>query len=462
MGGAIRSGKTQGIGRLFVETAIWQPSTYLVARLTYRELEDSTKKALLHGDGSVAALIPAELIDQYRASDNLVRLKTGSEILFRSLDEPGKLLNLTLGGVFVDQLEELDPGDAGERIFDTLLGRLSDPRGPRKLAAVANPASTMHWAYRRLVNEATRDASARYIHVSMQDNEDNLPPDYVAAMMATRTTRPFWFRSYVQGEWGAFEGAAFTEIDPTVHVVEPFGIPATWERFESMDHGANNPTCWLLWAADYDGNVVIADEYYSPGLVSKHAPEILRRRRDWWEVHGESNTCWADPSIFARHGMSDRWGRPASIASEYGDFDIGLSQANNDRKAGYHRLCELLHVEPGRHAPSWAACPSGAGGAPRMYVFSPCKHLIEQLKSAPVAGVDAGEVVDPKWATSHGHAIDAARYGAMSRPSPSDEPGRNPTLEDPRAEALRQSYLHECELDEIRDFDAWEDSLYGY
>jgi hypothetical protein len=51
-------------------------------------------------------------------------LKTGSEILFRSLDEPAKLLNLTLGGVFADQIEELDPGDAGERIFDTLLGRL--------------------------------------------------------------------------------------------------------------------------------------------------------------------------------------------------------------------------------------------------------------------------------------------------------------------------------------------------
>jgi hypothetical protein len=131
IGGAIRSGKTQAAGRMLVENAVEQPSTYLVARLTYRELEDSTKKALLYGDGSVAALIPAELIDQYRASDNLVRLKTGSEILFRSLDEPGKLLNLTLGGVFVDQIEELDLGEAGERIFDSSLAayRIRGGRG---------------------------------------------------------------------------------------------------------------------------------------------------------------------------------------------------------------------------------------------------------------------------------------------------------------------------------------------
>jgi hypothetical protein len=29
-----------------------------------------------------------------------------------------KILNLSLAGVLVDQIEELDPGDAGERVFD--------------------------------------------------------------------------------------------------------------------------------------------------------------------------------------------------------------------------------------------------------------------------------------------------------------------------------------------------------
>ena len=115
-GGAIRSGKTQAAGRLLVATAVEQPAPYLVARLPYRELEDSTKKAMLHGDGSLPPLIPPELVAQYRASDNLVHLKNGAVILFRSLDEPAKLLNLTLVGVLVDQIEELDGGDAGERL----------------------------------------------------------------------------------------------------------------------------------------------------------------------------------------------------------------------------------------------------------------------------------------------------------------------------------------------------------
>ena len=101
-------------------------------------------------------------------------------------------------------------------------------------------------------------------------------------------------------------------------------------------------------------------------------------------------------------------------------------------------------------------------GAPRLYIFTTCTHLIAQLKSAAVAedGINAGEVVDPKWASAHGHAVDAARYGAMSRPSPSEEPQPSPQLEDERAEALRQWYQREREEQEAREVEEYEHSLY--
>ena len=450
--GAIRSGKTQAGARILLEWAVEQPATYLVARSTYRSLKDSTEKALLFGDGGLPPLIPPELVDRYRASDEQVRLGSGGEILFRSLEEGqiSKILNLSLAGILVDQIEELDPGDAGERVFDALLGRLSDPRGPRKLLAVANPAGLVSWQYRRLIDESTRDPGVGRVHFRLADNAENLPADYVQAMESTRRTRPHWYASFIDGRWGAFEGQAFEEFDPAVHVVEPFEIPQAWERFESMDHGAHNPTAWLFWTVDYDGNLVVLDEYYSPGLVSKHAPEILRRRDDGWQADQWSNTCWADPSIFARHGLTDRLGRPASIATEYADHGIGLSPANNDRKAGFLRLCELLHSDEDRVPPPWAN-PDGHG-APRLYVVSTCRHLIAQFRSAPLAaeGPDAGEAIDPKWATAYGHAIDAARYGALSRPFPSDEP---PPVADERREALRRSF--EAEQEEA-EADEWE------
>jgi phage terminase large subunit len=449
IGGAIRSGKTQAAGRLIVESAVARPCTYLVGRATYRELKDSTQKAMLFGDGNMAPLVPPELVGQYRASDEVVRLKTGAELLFRSLEETniGKLLNLTLGGVFIDQVEELDDGDAGERILDTLLGRLNDPRGPRKLLCVANPAGLTHWVYRRLVDNPTRDRDAAYLHVTLHDNAANLPPDYVAAMEATRLTRPAWHGTYVEGLWGRFEGAAFEEFSETIHVVKPFPIPEHWERFESLDHGANHPTHVLAWAADEDGNIVIFGEYASPGLVSKHAAEIHERRKRW-----QTERCWADPSVFAHHGMEmPRRGVPASIATEYAEHGIYLIRANHDRQAGYSRLLELLHVEPGRIAPPWAQVRDGVDGAPRLYVSSLCREVIRQLKSAPIAvdGMDAGEAVDKKWEGEHGHGVASLRYGAMSRPSPSAGLPE-PESVDPRA-ARAAERLKRIEEREARD-----------
>jgi phage terminase large subunit len=440
IGGAIRSGKTQAAGRLIVETAVEQPATYLVARSTYRELEDSTKKALLHGDGSMPPLINPELIETYRASDNVVRLKTGAEILFRSLEEAqvGKLLNLTLGGVFIDQIEELDDGEAGERIFDTLLGRLSDPRAPRKLLAVANPKGVTHWVHRRLVDPETRDSKARYVHVTLRDNAANLPGDYVAEMYATKKTRPAWYRSFVLGEWGAFEGAAFNEFEEDVHVIEPFVIPAEWAVFQSLDHGYNHPTAVLTWVDDGDGNFILGDEYVSPGLVSKHAARLIRDHNEL----GATPEIFADPSVFASQGLeADRPGMKAPVASEYASQGIRLLEANNDRVAGYGRLLELLHVEPGRIAPPYASIRETAGGAPRLFIFSSCTELIRQLKSAPVAsdGSDPGEAVDRKWESEHGHCVAALRYGALA------QAGYN-SLENRRRRAQTAAHADELRL----------------
>jgi hypothetical protein len=446
--GAIRSGKTQAAARIMLEWAVEQPATYLVARASYRSLKDSTEKALLFGDGGLPPLIPPELVDRYRASDELVKLRSGGEILFRSLEEAqvSKILNLSLAGILVDQIEELDPGDPGERVFDTLLGRLSDPRGPRKLLAVANPAGLACWQFRRLIDERTRGQGVRRVHFTLADNLANLPGDFVASMEATRLSRPTWHASFVEGRWGVFEGQAFAEFSEQVHVVEPFPVPGHWERFESMDHGAASPTAWHAWAVDEDGNLLVIGEHYQANmLVSEHAQTVLALRK-CWHPPGTDPPVWADPSTGATLGLA-KLGEPASVRTEYADHGIGLAGANNDRAAGYTRLLELIHLEPGRVAPPWASVPPSVGGSPRLYLFRSCRQLVRQFQSAPVAveGIGAGVTVDPKWESAHGHAVASARYGAMSRPSPSEEPP--PPLEDERAEALRRSFEAEREQD---------------
>jgi hypothetical protein len=162
---------------------------------------------------------------------------------------------------------------------------------------------------------------------------------------------------------------------------------------------------------------------------------------------------WADPLTGAKYGLANRLGDPASVRTEYAEHGIGLTGATNDREAGYLRLLELLHVEPGRIPPPWAQVPGDVGGAPRLFVSRRCKHLIAQLKSAPVAldGAHAKEAVDGKWESDHGHAIAAARYGAMSRPSPSEEPNVRPN-ETERQRVMREA--DEAELEE-QEWSQW-------
>jgi PBSX family phage terminase large subunit len=488
--GAIRSGKTQAGGRLFLETALERPATYLVARSTYRSLKDSTQKALLFGDGSLPPLIPPEVVDKYEISNERVVLKTGAEILFRSLEEGqiGKLLNLTLAGILIDQIEELDDGEAGERMFDTLLGRLSDPRGLRKLLAIANPAGLTSWQYRRLIDESTRDRSVHRVHFTLRDNAQNLPADYVSQMEETRTTRPSWYRSFILGEWGAFSGQAFPEFDDAVHVVDAFDVPRDWTRWESLDHGVNHDTAWLAWAIDEDGNHIVYDEYVSPGLVSQHAAAIKSRREQWYGEMSQALTtdeswigardtgplagftgwgapregmagtgvvCYADPSIRNRTGGQTRFGEPASVLTEYQENGLHFALGNNNRAAGYARLLELLHIEPGRIPPAWASVPDDVGGAPRLFVVgSRCPNTVAQTKSAPIAtdGMDVGEAIDGKWESEHGHNMASARYGAMARVAATTLTEKPPeTGEELRAARLREIGRDLDDHDDVRE-----------
>ena len=447
--GSIRGGKTQAACYQIFKWALTHGGTYLIARATYPELRDSTRKVFLQGDGGMPPTCPPELVESFNKVENVLLVKRPGgqppgEIIFRAIQEHGlgKVRNITLAGVFIDQLEELDEGAAGEELYQELVGRLSDPAGPRKLLAAANPGTTTHWAYRRFVNAASREPQTRTVHVELADNAPWLPESYVVAMERTRETRPHWYRSRVRGEWGSFEGAAFEEFDERVHVVAPFAIPRHWDRFECMDFGSANPTAWYPVAVDYDGNLVVFDEYYSPGLVSEHAGAIRARREWWWATDDDDKpvraNCHADPTIANKLGNSNNRGSELSIEFEFQQNGFSFVHANNNRRAGYMRVSELLHPEDGRPAPIWASHLLKQGPTPRLFIFNSCTHLVDQLKSAPLKseGQDALEVVGPEWESRHGHGVAALRYGCLSRPRPTPAEAEVKKLS-PRAEFLQ-------------------------
>lgn len=313
---------------------------------------------------------------------------------------------------------------------------------PLRIRSTSNPGGIGHgWVKKRLIKPSSRVAGSLFIPAKIDDNPTIKREQYVSQLSHLGAELR---AQLLDGDWDVFEGMAFPDFDEETHVVQPFEIPADWRRLESMDFGVAHPSCVLAWASDYDGNLVVFDEFYANGLVSGQAAELLKRREWWWPVsEGKkpSPVTYADPSMWARTGGTTSWGEPASDVTEFREHGVGgFVKANNDRMAGRVRLLELMRPDPSRWFPKWHP-RYGEQGSPRLFVVgSRCPELVAQLKVAPLLGMDAaqtgaGEIIDPGWESRDGHATAAARYGAISWPSPSKEAEQ--PLDDPRAELMR-------------------------
>lgn len=394
--GAIRSGKTQAACKMIASWA-WQHGgpnwRFVIMRRTYRELEDSTKAAFLRGDGKMPPACPPGLIRRYVAKDEMVILQNGAEILFRSAENPAdtedKLRNVTLAGFFIDQVEELT-GDAYFQMYETLLSRCSDPRGPRKALLVANPGPEDHWVHRRFVDEQTREPWTKRVHVALTENEWNLPQPYVRAMRRRERTNPTWYKRFVLGEWGAFGGKRFACWDEKVHVVSPYPIQPGWEIVQGIDYGWAHPTAAVWCAIDFDGGWhVVAEHVESQRPISWHA----RRMRELEETIGLSpSSRWLDPSTWARRTEYE------SPAMEFADYGIECGRAQNDRLGGWNRIEEMLTRRM-------------EDELPQLRIFNTCTKLIKELPNLKIKeGTD-----DVDKDLGNDDASDALRYAIMSR-----------------------------------------------
>lgn len=395
---------------------------------------DDARDIMIEGESGILAVCPPWERPTYQPSKRRLDWPNGAKSLIFTADEPERLRGKQHEWLWADEVAAWRYPDAWDQ---AMLGlRLGD--NPRAVVTTT-PKPTP------LIRELIASSYTAVTRGSTYDNVENLAPAFADEIIrkyeGTRLGR-----QELMGELLEDEGLAY-RFSETIHVVDPFEIPAGWERFESMDYGRamSSASAWLVYAVDYDGNIVVFDELYEPGLPSQIAPLVKQRRNRWHPEGTESHVrpiCWADPAVFNPGQTANQWGAPAVVKDEFSDHGIMLSKApSNDRRAGYIRVSELLKLDETRTPPGYAKL---AAASPRLFVMSHCTHLIEQLKEAPLEEADPGplqgpwpgEAVAGKWESAHGHAHAALRYGLMTRPSPSKEPDR--PLDDPRAEMLRQ------------------------
>ena len=445
--GSIRAGKSQAAAKKQVRWAWEYPgTTHLVVRRTYPQLRDSTWPLFKSGDGGMPAAIPDELIAQTKIGDWEIHLKNRSKLIFRSADDPQEAMknvrNVTLASIFVDQIEEFDR-DADPELYETWLSRLSDPRGPRKLIAVANPGPTTHFAYKRFHPDSDeREPQTRFINVTIYDNfppvfpQTKLPLSYLRRQERRGERDPMWFKRFCLGEWGAFGGKRFRTWNPDRHLIAPFPVPQSWDVFAGIDYGWHDDTVELLLAIDHGGRYYAVGEYTAnQSSVRSLAAGIKAMEAD---AGAPPSDRWLAPDAWATRSEEP------SIAAQFNDEEVGdleCGPARTDRLSGWDRIDDLLTEEvPGD--PHTAGDEEGSR-VPRLRFFR--GRVSQIVRELPNAKIKEGTNDIEKQAD---HALDALRYGINARPPTPLEP-EDDIESDPREAYARKRIREATEDDEI-------------
>lgn len=410
--GGFGSGKTLCGGFRALLAALEHPGTVgLVARQTSGALAGNTQKVLLEGDDK-PPIIPAALIaERSEKHGTSIRLHNGSEILFRSFQDwnEKKLLGPNYGFVYIDEVTECT-----EKVWLAFLSRLRHPAGPEQAWGTTNPDGH-DWVWRRFAPDSGQaETDSLLVHAPSEENK-HLSPSYVSWL---RSQPKEWQKRFVDASFDTASGQIWDEWNRLAHVVEgPVQLGYDWRRFESLDHGRRNPTAVLWFAVDPEGNLIVEDGYYQPGLVSQHATAIKTTRGN-----RKYPPIVSDPSVF------DRGFDGQCVADEYTKHGLALMGGANDVAAGLDCVSEWLTRRAGEEFPAWHPFAGTLGpdgqGAPRLYVLDvpgtlDLRREIPDYRWRDLSPTQEEKVDQPEEPRKKDdHACDALRYGCMSRPRP--------------------------------------------
>lgn len=200
-------------------------------------------------------------------------------------------------------------------------------------------------------------------------------------------------RQLLEGDWSISEGAAFTEFNPKIHVVEPFDIPHGWARFRACDYGYGSYTGVVWFAVSPSEQLIVYREMYVSKVTATDLADLILEAEagesirygvldsSLWHNRGDTGPSLAEQMIM----KGCRW-RPSD-------------RSRGSRVAGKNELHRRLQVDEFTNEP-------------RLVFFNTCRNIISQLPTIPLDKKNP-EDIDTN---SEDHLYDALRYGIMTRP----------------------------------------------
>ncbi len=275
-------------------------------------------------------------------------------------------------------------------IYEECVMRVADRKGD--IFGTMTPLKGLTFVYEEIYLNARRDPEVWYEFMEWGDNPF-LPAEEAERLSASFDEATLQTRRY--GRFGAREGLVYPEFDETLHVIEPFPVPVSWQDTISIDPGLKNPLSAHWYAVDFDGNVYVVAEHYRAGEdVDFHAAAIraMCDRLGWKRDAQGRITALIDPAAGQRTLASRR-----SVSELFYERGILTNpNVNKDVFAGVAQVKSYL---------------SRKNPAPNLYIFSDCVNMIREFKSYFWGSGDSPRKADD-------HAMDELRYYLMSMPRP--------------------------------------------
>lgn len=240
----------------------------------------------------IEADLPAAFFEDYSVQKAYYDFKNGHRLMFRPLDDQGKLRSYNLSMFIVVEASEVDAeifAQLKTRLRNTAASRQKIVDGVPQFRTTKNGGQVPIWehSWQKGLIESNPDSGwirsdvllvssdiqkhgdvkdkyaidkadldpATSSHITATDANEYLPPDPITFIQNICKNKPdWWVRRYTQGSFSYAEGLVYPNAMNCI--VDSFEIPKTWVRLIAFDYGLSDDARYLFGAIDMQKGIL--------------------------------------------------------------------------------------------------------------------------------------------------------------------------------------------------------------
>jgi phage terminase large subunit len=250
---------TAGAIQALVESE-FEPSKGVVVAPTYPMLRDASMAEFFEW-------LPRDRIASWHKTDKLLTLKNGSEVAFRSADNPDSLRGPNRDWLWFDEPRNVPTREA----FDVVFAQL---RPKRKAWLTTTPAGIFHWLYGLFVESPIPNS----VLISAKTSENPYLPSEYESSLRQQYTGVFASQE-LDAQWVSFEGLIYDNFSLTDNVTPDSDynplLPVMWGVDDGYAYGQGrgtesyHPRVVLLMQTTAQGGMTVFAEYVACGELEE-------------------------------------------------------------------------------------------------------------------------------------------------------------------------------------------------